>query len=202
MSPAMAEIPSREMLADLVRKAKAGDETARTDLFRGTVAMVYRLLSRFVGRGPDIDDLVQVTYVECFRSLASFRGESAFTTWLGSICVRVALAHRKREHRRSRDLSHLTLVAGAGDDEPEHRALERERARAVEALLGELTPTLRIPFVLHVIEAFDIKTVAAMSRLSVAATYKNVQRARAQIERAARRNPVLATYVQPSGGGA
>jgi RNA polymerase sigma-70 factor (ECF subfamily) len=153
--------------------------------------MVYRLLVRFVGASADIDDLVQSTYVECFRSLPSFRGEAAFTTWLGSICVRVAWAHKKRELRRQVEMSRLAVVHDAANVEPEQLAITHERARALESLLADLTPTLRIPFVLHVIEALDINTVAAMTKTSVAATYKNVQRARAQIERAARVHPAL-----------
>jgi len=73
-----------------VEPATLGDALARRRLVEATLPFVHRTMWRLVGPRGEIDDLVQQVYMRAFHSLSTFRGESAFTTWLGAICVNVA----------------------------------------------------------------------------------------------------------------
>ena len=78
---------------------------------------------------------------------------------------------------------------------------ERQRLpkKFLEAILLELKPKHRIAFVLHAIEEFDVQSVATMTNESIAATYKNITRARKQIEARAEQNPLLRKFLDHRG---
>ena len=64
---------------------------------------MHRVVRRMVGARPDVEDLVQTTFVEAFRSLPDFRGDALFSTWLTRIAVRATLrAARRRDPQRRR----------------------------------------------------------------------------------------------------
>lgn len=188
-----------QALTDIVRAAAAHDERAKRQLVERTLPMVHRMIARLVGRRADHDDLVQTVYARCFRSLATFRGDAAFTTWLGAICVNVASGYwqsAKAETQVVSEAPELMLVS-AGNTEQQLAA--REGLRLVGRLLAAMTPALRNAFVLHVLEGYDIETVAAMTESSTAATYKAIERARKQIEAHAEKHPVLQRFLDAGG---
>jgi RNA polymerase sigma-70 factor, ECF subfamily len=149
---------------------------------------VHRVVYRLVGPSADLDDLVQTVFVEAFRSLPGFRGESLFSTWLGRIAVRVTM-HAVRKPR-------LSLVPLDGVDAPLPSHLSPDAAadsqRGVEALnqlLDELRPKKRIAFVLHVLEGYSLEETAAMIGASVAATKVRIHDARRELEKRAAKDP-------------
>jgi RNA polymerase sigma-70 factor (ECF subfamily) len=192
-----------DMLSELVRRAAAGDPAAKRMLVERTLPMVHRMISRLVGRRSDHDDLVQTVYARCFRSLSTFRGDAAFSTWLGSICVNVASSYwleKKADAEVLADVPELTLVGQS----TEAQLAAREGLRLVQKMLATMSPALRSAFVLHVLEGYDIDTVAAMTGSSAAATYKAIERARKHIEAQAQKHPQLLRFMnsgRPSEGG-
>jgi len=201
----LASEARREEIADLARRASADDGTAKEALVKATLPLVYSLLFRLVGRRGELDDLAQNVYARCFRSLSSFRGEAAFTTWLGGICVHVAQAHfekRKTQVNAGEVGPELSLIEVRDEHsvDAESELIARDGLRLVATILQRLSPTLRIPFVLHVIEEYDIETVAAMCASSTAATYKNVERARAALAVVAEKDPYLRRFLDRGRG--
>ena len=80
---------------DLVRQAQAGDSDAFGELVERNRRAVFRAALAAVGNPAEADDVAQETFVTAYRKLASFRGESAFRTWLLSIAWRKAIDRRK-----------------------------------------------------------------------------------------------------------
>ena len=78
-------------MAALVARARQGDGAAIETLFHLHLPGVHRVVYRLVGPQPDVEDLVQTVFVEAFRSLAGFRGDALFSTWLQRIAVRVTM---------------------------------------------------------------------------------------------------------------
>lgn len=191
--------PNAESLSEVVDRARDGDVSARRTLVERTLPMVHRMMSRLVGRRSDHDDLVQTVYARCFRSLATFRGDAAFTTWLGSICVNVASTYWQEAKGGAQLVSDAPELMLVPSSSTEAQLAAREGLRLVQKLLASMSPALRTAFVLHVLEGYDIDTVAAMTESSAAATYKAVERARKHIEAQAAKHPLLSRFSSNGG---
>jgi RNA polymerase sigma-70 factor (ECF subfamily) len=178
-------------IAALVEAARGGEANAFRELFRLHLSRVHRIVYRLVGRSPDLDDLVQTVFVEGFRSLPSFRGDSLFSTWLGRIAVRVTMRAVKRPA--------LSLVPLEAVAEPQHDGARADEAASsrqglahLDALLAALKPKKRAAFVLHVLEGYSVDETAAMVGASVAAVKVRIHDARRELERRARKDPWFA----------
>jgi RNA polymerase sigma-70 factor (ECF subfamily) len=96
-------------------------------------------------RPADLEDALQDVFVVVHRRLDSFNGSSLITTWLFGICLRVAVAHRRRAHvRRERTSAELEISLEADTEAgPEALAMARERRRQLELVLDSLEPQRR-----------------------------------------------------------
>jgi RNA polymerase sigma-70 factor, ECF subfamily len=181
--------------AALIGRARAGEPAAYQALFRLHVARVHRLVHRLAGPSGDLEDLVQTVFVEGFRSLPAFRGEALFSTWLGRIAVRVVSRHRRRPALRLVPLDDAGPVR-RDTPGPELGLDARRKLAQLDALLSALSPKRRSAFVLHVLEGHPIDEVAAMLGASVSAVKVRIHDARREIERQARRDPLLAAVFE------
>jgi len=192
--------PAPSDVAALVDRARGQDGHAFSELFRAHLPAVHRLIHRLVGAGPDVDDLVQTTFVEAFRSLATFRGDALFSTWLARIAVRATIHAARRRPPRAAALDDVEagqIDGGAAD--PERTAAAREGLAILDGLLAELRPKRRAAFVLHVLEGYSMDEVAAILGASTAAVKVRVHDARRHIEQRCRRNPGLADLLSAGG---
>src|SRR5688572_29273942 len=135
--------------SDLVARCLARDPLAQRALFERERSRVHGLLYRVVGSNSHMDDLLQDTFLEVFRSLPTFRGESSLRTWIDRCAVRVAYAHFARK-RRSPSLQPVADLE-AEDPTAGDRASVREAVRRLYAELDRLEPRLRIAFTLFAI---------------------------------------------------
>jgi RNA polymerase sigma-70 factor, ECF subfamily len=178
---------------DLVQRCKAGEPAALRKLFESERTRVHGLLFRVVGSNLNMDDLLQDTFLEVFRSLPGFRGESALRTWIDRCAVRVAYAHFRRK-------SHSTWVeplhdVASGAPSPEERAVRREAVRRLYAELERLEPKQRLAFTLTAIEGRTSYEVAQLMDSSVTAAKLRAWRARRALESRARKDPLLAEFL-------
>jgi RNA polymerase sigma-70 factor, ECF subfamily len=191
--------PPAPEVAALVDRARRRDPDAFRHLFHSHVAAVHRVVRRMVGARPDVEDLVQTTFVEAFRSLPDFRGDALFSTWLTRIAVRVTLRAVRRRPPPSSTLDDVTEPASTAAG-PERVAAARETLAVVESLLAELRPKRRVAFVLHVLEGYSMEEVAAILSASTAAVKVRVHDARRHIERRLKQRPgLVATFVNRGG---
>ncbi|MEZ4367501.1 MAG: RNA polymerase sigma factor [Kofleriaceae bacterium] len=194
VAPTASASSTRAAEAALVEQAVTGDRTAQRAIFDQQRANVHRTLFRILGSNRDMEDLVQDTFIEVFRSLASFRRESTLRRWCGTIATRTAW--RYLERRR-------TPVSTSGADEvvSDQVGVDR-RLDAVDAVarfyaaLERMPPKLRVTFALVQVDGRSLAEVAELTGVSATAVKTRMWRARAELARRARRDPVLAAYLR------
>ncbi len=134
-------------LLRLVDRIKKDDALAFEELYRLTRDDVARTLFHLVGHRPDLEDLVQETYLKLLKAVPGFRGDSQFRTFLYRVCANVALMHLRWWRRRKEDPSaELPDGVDFGQD-PERAAQAAQASRLVHRALAQLTAKKRIVFV-------------------------------------------------------
>ena len=179
----------------LVDRSIAGDRTAQRELFRRQSRRVHATLFRILGSNLSVDDLIQDVFIEVFRSLPSFRGESSLSTWIDRCTAHVALSHLRKKRPR---LIEMVTETASDSASPEESLLLKEATRRLYAELDQMDPVLRLAITLHVVDDRPVAEVARMMDASVVATKTRVWRARKHLEKCARRDPALAGFLSPS----
>jgi RNA polymerase sigma-70 factor (ECF subfamily) len=135
---------------DLVQRARAGDEVAFEALYRAHAGRVYALCLRMTGDEAAAKALTQDAFVRAWEKLGSFRGESAFGTWIHRLTVNVVLMDRRQAARRREDAleDEATAPPPAPRDEPELRM-------DIEAAVRALPPMARQVLILHDVEGYE-----------------------------------------------
>jgi RNA polymerase sigma-70 factor (ECF subfamily) len=153
--------------------AAAGDMRAFERLYRTHVSRVHSLARRMMG-GRDADELTQDIFVRAWQKLGTFRGESAFGTWLHRLAVNVILEHRR------------TLAVRMGRHYDGEDVFDRLSARSstpdlamdLDAALEKLPAGARHVFVLHDIEGYKHREIAAALGISSGTSKTQLHRAR------------------------
>ena len=188
----VALAPAEEQ--DLARACAAGDRAAQVRLFRLEVPSVHRLLHRVLGASPVLEDLIQESFIRVFRSLASFRGDAHLGTWIARIALRVAYDHLRQTKPVAARLEAVPDLA-SDDPDAERQLMAREGLRRLYRILARLEPKQRIAFSLCAIDGRSQPEVAALMSASLVATKTRIWRARREVERLARLDPLLASLV-------
>ena len=177
----------------LVDRCLSGEAAAARELFRQRHRRVHATLYRVLGRNRDIDDLVQDTFIEVFKSLQGFRGEALLSTWIDRITVRVAYRYLSK----NKTATLTTELAAEPRDVigTDQRAFAREGVRRLYAALAEMSATARVAFALHEIDGRSVAEVAAVVGASVTATKLRIWRARRALMRRAIEDPVLSEFL-------
>lgn len=136
-------------LLRLVERIKRDDALAFEELYRLTRDDVARTLFHLVGRRPDLEDLVQETYVKLLKAVPAFRGESQFRTFLYRVCANVALMHLRWWRRRREEVVEDVPDRIAVGEDPERAAQAAQAARLVHQALSKLSARKRIVFVYY-----------------------------------------------------
>jgi RNA polymerase sigma-70 factor, ECF subfamily len=159
---------------DLVRRAQSGDAAAFEALYRENVKRVYALSCRMTGSADLAEELTQEVFVRAWRKLGSFRGESAFASWLYPLTVNVVYSEgRARRRRESRVQVSEDLAALAGST----RAHGPERLDLEKAMAG-LPEGAREVFVLHDAYGYKHQEIASMTGIATGTSKAQLHRAR------------------------
>ncbi|HET9625253.1 MAG TPA: RNA polymerase sigma factor [Kofleriaceae bacterium] len=189
----------RERDLELARRAATGDRAAQRALFVEQRAQVHRALYRVLGSNRDIEDLLQDSFIEIFRALPSFRGDSSLARWCQTIAMRVAYLALSRRRPPTVELSLVEEIV-SDDRDLSRQAHAREVARRLYAALDRIDIKYRIAFALAVIDGRSLAEVAALTEASVVAVKTRVWRARRQLAQRARKDAVLTAYLQDLSG--
>ena len=116
------ETPERDELseAETIRRAQRGDASAFERLYRLHSRRVHAVCLRMVADATEAEDLTQEAFLRVFRKIHTFRGASAFSTWLHRIALNVALMHLRRKNLQSVSLDDMTKTC------PQERRENRE----------------------------------------------------------------------------
>ena len=163
------------MTDDLVARAQAGDQTAFRDLYRQHAGRVYALCLRLTGDARDAEERTQDVFVRLWDKVRSFRGESAFSSWLHRLAVNVVLNERRTTGRREQRV--MTM------EDP--GVLERNRGGTTEGLsidleraIAALPEGAREVFVLYDIEGYAHAEIAELVGIAEGTSKAQLFRAR------------------------
>lgn len=186
---------SRGQDLELAHRAASGDRVAQRALFAAQKLGVHHTLYRILGANRDIEDLIQDAFLEIFRALPSFRGDSSLGRWCQTIATRVAYAAISRRQPPSIELAVVEDVLAS--DEDGHRVVQmRAAARRLYAALSRIDPKHQIAFALAIIDGRSMAEVAALTDSTTVGVRTRVFRARRELMRRAKNDPVLASYLE------
>lgn len=159
-----------------VRSAQTGDLAAFERLYRSTVGLVHALCLRMAGNAALAEELTQDVFVRAWQKLPTFRGESAFATWLTRLAVNVVLTERRDRGRRD---ARFTLADDLDALAPHAAQAHPGIALDLEKAIGTLPEQARRVFVLHDVEGWAHAEIARYTGLAVGTCKSHLHRARA-----------------------
>jgi RNA polymerase sigma-70 factor (ECF subfamily) len=176
----------------LIARAQRGDEEAFAALFETHKRRVYSLCLRMTGNTAEAEDLTQEAFLQLFRKISTFRGESAFSTWLHRLAVNVVLMHL-----RKKGLQQISLdEADTSQDEPIKRDYGSDDLRltgsvdriGLQKAIADLPPGYRMVFVLHDVEGYEHNEIAEIMKCSVGNSKSQLHKARMKLRERLRQN--------------
>jgi len=191
-----AAAPNPSSLDDdaLLRRIRAGDRDAFSDLMRRFNRRLYRVARSVLRDDAEAEDALQDAYLQAYRALPAFRGESALGTWLTRIVVNAALMRQRKTGRRA-DVIELGADFGSDDAilprdrldgpaQPELAALRAQTRRLIETGIDKLPAAFRTVFVLRAVEELTVEETAATLDIPAATVRTRYFRARAMLREA------------------
>jgi len=191
---------TREHDLELARRAASGDRGAQRELFLEQRANVHRALFRILGSNREIEDLLQDAFIEIFKALGSFRGDSTLGRWCQTIAIRVAYLAISRRRPPAVELA-LVEETVANETDVRRHVQVREATRRLYAALDRIEAKQRIAFALAAIDGKSLAEVAELTHSSVFAVKTRVWRARRELMRRAGKDAALTAYLQDLEGG-
>ena len=171
--------------SQLIARAQKGDEEAFTALFEAHKRRVYSLCLRMTGNTAEAEDLAQEAFLQLFRKISTFRGESAFSTWLHRLTVNVVLMHLRKKGLQQISLDEPDI----SQDEPVKRDYGDDDRRLTGSIdriglqnaIAELPPGYRTVFVLHDVEGYEHNEIAEIMNCSVGNSKSQLHKARMKL---------------------
>lgn len=177
----------REIDQVLVERAQGGDQHAFDQLVRKYQRKLERLLSRFIRDSAEVEDVAQEAFIKAFRALPSFRGESAFYTWLYRIGINTAKNYLVSVGRRAPTSTEFDTDEAEGFEDasqlrdintPESLLLSKQIGETVNAAMESLPEELRVAIVLREIEGHSYEEIAEMMDCPIGTVRSRIFRAR------------------------
>jgi RNA polymerase sigma-70 factor, ECF subfamily len=164
--------------------AGKGDLDAFEKLYERHNRRVYSICLRMTQNTAEAEDLTQDSFIQLFRKIGSFRGESAFTTWLHRLTVNQVLMHfRKRSVKleRTTDEGETPVQIVRGTENP--NAMPVLDRIALDNALKQLPPGYRSVFLLHDVEGHEHEEIARMLGVAVGTSKSQLHKARMKLRR-------------------
>ena len=190
----------REVDQQLVERAQHGDKHAFELLVAKYQRKLARLLSRFIRDATEVEDVTQEAFIKAYRALPSFRGDSAFYTWLYRIGINTAKNYLVAMGRRAPTTTPLDAeeAENLGEGEqlqdlntPENQMMSRQVAESVNQTLCQLPEELRTAITLREIEGLSYEDIASIMNCPIGTVRSRIFRAREAI--ADQLRPLLGT---------
>jgi RNA polymerase sigma-70 factor (ECF subfamily) len=160
---------------ELVRRAQSGEREAFDALYRRNAERIYAVCLRMTGDVASAERLTQDAFVRAWQKLGSFRGESAFSSWLHRLAVNVVLEEGRRNRRR---WSRVEIMADPGALESAPPARDADVGMDLERAIASLPPGARAVLVLHDIEGYKHEEIARLTGTAIGTTKAQLHRAR------------------------
>jgi RNA polymerase sigma-70 factor (ECF subfamily) len=172
--------------AEVIRKAQAGDAACFEALYMHHKRRIFSLCLRMTNNYAQAEDFMQEAFLQLYRKIASFRGESAFSTWLHRLSVNIILMHWRKKGLAEVSLEE-TLAPQSEDgprkdigkrDDSLHGSIDR---MTLENAISSLAPGYRIIFLLHDVEGYEHNEIAEMLGCSIGNSKSQLHKARMKL---------------------
>jgi RNA polymerase sigma-70 factor (ECF subfamily) len=190
----------REIDQQLVERAQRGDKQAFELLVAKYQRKLARLLSRFIRDPAEVEDVAQEAFIKAYRALPSFRGESAFYTWLYRIGINTAKNYLVALGRRAPTTTEFDSEDAENFEDgeqlrdantPENELMSKQIAKTVNETMEALPDELRTAIVLREIDGLSYEEIATVMNCPIGTVRSRIFRARETI--AERLRPLLET---------
>jgi RNA polymerase sigma-70 factor, ECF subfamily len=175
----------------ILAQAQAGDQSAFAQLYATHKRRVYSLCLRMLGNVAEAEDLTQEAFLQLHRKIATFRGDSAFSTWLHRLTINVVLMHLRRKGLNLISLDEAldpTPESGPARSfgAPDLRLSGAIDRMTLERAVESLPAGYRLIFVLHDIEGYEHNEIATLLDCSIGNSKSQLHKARMKLREALR----------------
>ena len=172
----------RQADAALIQRAREGDEAAFAELFNTHKAKIYSLCLRMTSNTAEAEDLTQDAFLQVFRKLDTFRGDSALSTWLYRVAVNTVLMHFRKKALRQVSLDEPANQE-TGAPKREHGKIDGRLSTSVDRIaltraMKELPVGYRTIFLLHEVKGYEHHEIARLLRCSVGNSKSQLHKAK------------------------
>jgi RNA polymerase sigma-70 factor, ECF subfamily len=191
-SPRLKQSEADEMTEiEAIQLAQKGNTAAFEHIFRLHSRRVYALCLRMVRNTSEAEDLAQETFLQLFRKIQTFRGESALSTWLHRVSVNVVLMHLRKktaletpsEQPNEGDGSNQLVEEIGAPDPVLSGAIDRINS---DRAIGKLPPGYKNAFLLHDVDGYEHREIAEIMGYSAGNSKSQLHKARKQLRNALR----------------
>ena len=185
MSQQLEPTAVRKSDMELLRLAQEGNEEAMASIFRSNQAKIYSVCLRMTGNPAEADDLTQDSFLQVFRKLGAFRGESALSTWIYRVAVNTILMHFRK--RKVRLLPLEEPLAGQRTlPSPELGRSDSRLGNTVDRIaltraMKELPQGYRQILLMHEVTGYDHREIAGLLGCSIGNSKSQLHRAKARM---------------------
>jgi RNA polymerase sigma-70 factor, ECF subfamily len=176
----------------LIARAQRGEEQAFEALFHQHKRRVYSVCLRMIGNPAEAEELTQEAFLQVFRKIHTFRGESAFSTWLHRLSVNTVLMRLRKKNIAVTPLE--DTIKGEEFDEPrrEFGALDPALTGSIDRMLleraiAQLPPGYKQAFVLHDVQGYEHHEIAEMLGTTTGNSKSQLHKARARLRKLLRK---------------
>ncbi len=182
--------------SELLGAVRAGDGTAASAFCRRVRPRVEMTIQRLLGRRDgDVEDIVQMSLIELVQTIHRFRGECSLDTWASTVTAHAVFKHirrRRLERRIFERAGESEAESWRGRDEASGAAVARDLLSRVREHLAAMDEDRAWAFLLHDVNGFDLREVARIMEVSVAAAQKRLVRGRRELRERLAGDPELA----------
>jgi RNA polymerase sigma-70 factor, ECF subfamily len=172
--------------AEAIERAKRGDAEAFRVLYDKHKRRVYSLCLRMTANTAEAEDLAQEAFLQLYRKIGTFRGESAFSTWLHRLAVNVVLMHLRKKSLPVVSLEESTQTQEEDSPKKDFGAEDISLAGSIDRLqlqraVNDLPPGYKTIFVLHDVEGYEHNEIANLVGCSVGNSKSQLHKARLKL---------------------
>src|SRR6202167_988230 len=173
--------------AEAIRLAQQGDAQAFKRIYRLHSRRVYSLCLRMVGNPTEAEDLTQEAFLQLFRKIATFRGESAFSTWLHRLAVNVVLMKLRKKSGTETSLDQLTEPdEDSGGPRRDFGTVDLRLSGSIDRVnlqraVDQLPPGYKAVFVLHDVQGYEHNEIAEIMGCSIGNSKSQLHKARMRL---------------------
>jgi RNA polymerase sigma-70 factor (ECF subfamily) len=192
--PASSEKPKprtfdHSTITEIIRRAQLGDSAAFEIIYQKYASRVYALCLRMAREAREAEDLTQEAFLQLFRKIHTFRGESAFSTWLHRLTANIVLMHFRKKKLVSTSLEDINAT------DEEHAGHDRELSTPdlrltglfdrvdLETAIGLLPEGCKAMFLLHDVQGYDHNEIAEILGCSIGNSKSQLHRARIRLRK-------------------